>query len=102
MSEIGIVVYTKGSEPGTLDAKWFVSPTKGGTGKAVDGPEVGFVGKYRIKYYHEDGSFDTELDLEIDRPGEAYELLWKQDGVLRAKGTGMEADESLVAGWLTV
>ncbi len=102
MSDIGIVIYTKGTEPGTLNAKWFISPTKGGTGKAVGGPETGYIGNYKIKYYHEDGSFDTELSLEITKPGQAYELFWKQNGVLRAKGTGMEVNESLAAGWQSV
>jgi len=102
MIEIGIVTYTKGKKSGTLDAKWFISPTKGGTGTAVGGPETGFIGRYKITYYHENGTFDAELDLEINKPGNAYELLWKHNGFTRAKGTGMEVGGSLVAVWQSV
>ena len=102
MRNIGIVTYTKGLEPGTLNAKWFISPEKGGTGKAVGGPEKGYIGEYKITYYHEDGSFDAELELIIEKNSKAYEVFWKKDGVLRAKGTGMELNGSLAVGWQTV
>jgi hypothetical protein len=102
MKDIGIVIYTKGNEPGTLDAKWFMSPEKGGTGRAIGGPTTGYVGKYKIKYYHEDGAFDAELDLIINKPGIAYEIFWEKDGVVRAKGTGMEVNGDLAVGWHSV
>lgn len=102
MNDVGIVLYTKGKELGTLEAKWFSTPTAGGTGKAVGGPEHGFSGTYSIKYYKEDGSFDTELDLEIHKTNNAYKLLWKKGGTITATGTGMRTAEGLAAGWCNI
>ncbi|MCP3931767.1 MAG: hypothetical protein GY705_22045 [Bacteroidetes bacterium] len=86
MGQFGVVIYKKGKESGTLDAEWSVTPNKYGTGKASGGPGIGFAGRYQIQYFHEDGSFDAELELENTQNGRTYELFWINNGVIRAKG----------------
>lgn len=102
MNEIGIVLYKKSSELGTLDAKWSVTSNKNGTGKAVGGPSEGYSGKYQIRYFHDDGSFDADLELEICKREKDYEVVWIKNGVVRAKGIGMEVNDTLAVAWQSI
>ena len=96
--KIGCVLYTKGKEEGTLDAKWY-STTGKGTGKATGGSSIGFEGHYNIRYFDEKGNFQAERGLEIKKVEDYFELLWFNNGEVSDKGIGMEVTEGLVAGY---
>lgn len=102
MNEIGIVIYRKGIEPGTLTAQWFTSIQEGGTGTASGGPEKGFTGEYVIQYFLENGDFDAELELKIKHNGRTYELIWLKDGLAKARGIGTEVGECLAVSWQSI
>ena len=96
---VGIVVYTKGDAPGTLDGRWSFENSWGGPGRATGGPEQGFAGNYHIRYFYESGEFSDEYDLVIKRAGDYYEVSWLLDGTVRAVGLGVELDGALAVGW---
>jgi hypothetical protein len=101
-SNIGFAVYATGEAPGTLDARWSYENTWSGSGQATGGPEEGFVGRYHIRYYLENGEFSDEYDLEIERAGDLYDVRWLVDGELSAVGVGMEVGDRLAVGWRRV
>jgi len=101
-SNIGFAVYATGEAPGTLDARWSYENSWSGSGQATGGPEEGFVGRYHIRYYLENGEFSDEYDLEIERAGDLYDVRWLVDGELSAVGVGMEVGDRLAVGWRRV
>ena len=100
---IGFVLYTKGSTPGTLYARWNYANIWSGPGIATGGPkESGFAGKYHVRYFYENGEFSDEYDLVIERTGDFYNVSWITNGKVAARGVGMEVDKSLAVGWRRV
>lgn len=96
---VGIVVYTKGDVPGTLDGRWSFENSWSGPGRATGGPEQGFAGRYHIRYFFENGDFSDEYDLIIEKAGDYYEVSWLADGNVRAVGLGVELEGALAVGW---
>jgi hypothetical protein len=101
---IGFVLYTRSGTPGVLNARWNYANAYSGPGVATGGPATdGFVGRYHVRYFFENGDFSDEYDLEIRRhaPGEYYDVTWIVDGRISARGVGMEVADgnSLAVGW---
>ena len=100
---IGFVLYTKGSSPGTLYARWNYANTWSGPGIATGGPkESGYAGNYHVRYFYENGEFSDEYDLEIKKTGDFYDVFWLVKGKVAAKGVGMEVENGLAVGWRRV
>ena len=100
---IGFVLYTKSSTPGTLFARWNYGNAYSGPGIATGGPkEGGYVGKYHVRYFYENGDFSDEYDLEIEKTGDFYDVSWLMKGKVAAKGVGMEVENGLAVGWRRV
>ena len=104
---IGFVLYTKGNAPGTLNARWNYANAYSGRGLATGGPAAGgFVGRYHVRYYLEDGQFSDEYDLDIQKHdgGDFYDVTWVANGKVGAKGVGMEVPKGggLAVGWRRV
>lgn len=102
MIDVGFVLYKKGSEAGTLEANWCHSSSGAGTGKASGGPDKGFSGNYSIRYFDNNGNIEADLELDIEKDGNIYQVIWIQDGKITARGIGMEVDEGLAVGWRSV
>jgi len=101
-SNIGFVIYTKSLAPGTLNARWIYGKEYRGPGIATGGPKDGFVGKYHVRYFLENGEFSDEYDLVIEKSGDVYNVSWITDGKLSAIGVGMEVENALAVGWRRV
>jgi hypothetical protein len=99
---IGFVLYTKGSVPGTLNARWTYQNVYSGKGLATGGPKEGFAGHYHVRYYDEQGKFSDEYDLVIEKAGAFYNASWITDGKVSAGGVGMEVQKGLAIGWRRV
>jgi hypothetical protein len=104
---IGFVLYTTSNTPGVLNARWTYANAYSGPGVATGGPTAGgFVGRYHVRYFLENGQFSDEYDLEIQRhaPGDFYDVTWITDGKVSARGVGMEVagGKSLAVGWRRV
>ena len=104
---IGFVLYTKSDTPGVLNARWNYANAYSGPGVATGGPAAGgFVGRYHVRYFLENGQFSDEYDLEIQKhpPGDFYDVTWITDGKVSARGVGMEVagGKSLAVGWRRV
>ena len=99
---IGYVIYTLGQEPGTLDAIWAHQIKGGGTGKATGGTSADYPGHYQIRYLFDDGSLFAEVDLDIERRGDRYDLTWSKGGRLRSREIGHATAAGLIAGWRNV
>jgi hypothetical protein len=96
---IGFVLYTKGSAPGTLYARWNYANIWSGPGIATGGPKEGFAGRFHVRYFYENGDFSDEYDLAIEKTGDFYSVSWIVKGKVLAKGVGMETDSGLAVGW---
>ena len=101
---IGFVLYTKGKAPGTLDARWNYANAYSGRGVATGGPaSSGFAGWYHVRYFLETGEFSDEYDLDIEQHagGHFYDVTWITNGIVSAKGVGMEVPKNggLAVGW---
>jgi len=101
---IGLVLYTKGKAPGTLDARWNYANAYSGPGVATGGPASGgFAGSYHVRYFLENGEFSDAYDLNIKRHqgGDFYDVTWVTNGKVSAKGVGMEVPNGggLAVGW---
>ena len=101
-SNIGFVLYTKSPAPGTLNARWMYGKDYRGPGIATGGPKDGYVGKYHVRYFLEDGEFSDEYDLVIEKSGDVYNVSWITKGKLSAVGVGMEVENGLAVGWRRV
>ena len=101
-SNIGFVLYTKSLAPGTLNARWIYGNKYRGPGIATGGPKDGFVGKYHVRYFLENGELSDEYDLVIEKAGDVYNVSWISNGKLSAIGVGMEVENGLAVGWRRV
>jgi len=101
-SNIGFVLYTKSSAPGTLNARWIYGDKYRGPGIATGGPREGYAGQYHVRYFLESGEFSDEYDLIIERTGDIYEVSWIIEGKVIAAGVGMEIKNGLAVGWRRV
>lgn len=100
---IGFVLYTKSSTPGTLFARWNYGNAYSGPGIATGGPkESVYVGNYHVRYFYENGDFSDEYDLVIEKTGDFYDVSWLIKGKVAAKGVGMEVENGLAVGWRRV
>lgn len=100
---IGFVLYTVSDTPGTLFARWNYGNAYSGPGIATGGPkEDGYVGKYHVRYFFENGDFSDEYDLVIEKKGGFYDVSWLIEGKVAAKGVGMEVENGLAVGWRRV
>lgn len=98
-SNIGFVLYTKSHAPGTLDARWIYGDKYRGPGIATGGPREGFIGKYHVRYFYENGEFSDEYDMVIEKTGDVYKVSWITNGKVSAVGVGMEVESGLAIGW---
>lgn len=75
---IGLAEYRKSAEqPGALTARYLTAGSRSiGSGRAV-GNADGFIGHYRVQYFDGAGKFAGDLDLQIQRAGEGYQLTWR-------------------------
>lgn len=101
-SNIGFVLYSKSYAPGTLNARWIYGTQYRGAGIATGGPKEGFVGKYHVRYFLENGEFSDEYDLVVEKSGDVYNVSWISEGKLGAIGVGMEVENGLAVGWRRV
>ena len=101
-SNIGFVLYTKSLAPGTLNARWIYGNKYRGPGIATGGPKDGFVGKYHVRYFLENGELSDEYDLVIEKAGDVYKASWISNAKLSAIGVGMEVENRLAVGWRRV
>ena len=99
---IGFVLYTKGSTPGTLYARWNYANIWSGPGIATGGPKEGFAGHFHVRYFYENGDFSDEYDLVIEKADDFYNVSWITNGKVSAKGVGMEVENGLAVGWRRV
>ncbi len=99
---IGFVLYTKGSTPGTLYARWNYANVWSGPGIATGGPREGFAGHYHVRYFYENGESSDEYDLVIEKTGDFYNVSWISNGKIGARGVGMEDGNGLAVGWRRV
>ena len=99
---IGFVLYTKSPAPGTLNARWMYADKYSGPGIATGGPKEGFVGRYHVRYFYDNGEFSDEYDLMIEKTGDRYNVSWLTDGKVSAIGVGMEVEGGLAVGWRRV
>lgn len=101
---IGFVLYTKTTNPGTLIARWNYQNRYFGPGLATGGPDEGFEGTYHVRYFFEDGKFSDEYDLEIVQTGTFFDVIWRVDGEIKARGVGMLVEDgaALAVGWRRV
>ncbi len=99
---IGFVLYTKGSTPGTLYARWNYANIWSGPGIATGGPKEGFAGRFHVRYFYENGDFSDEYDLVIEKTGDFYGVSWSVKGKVLARGVGMETESGLAVGWRRV
>lgn len=101
---IGFVLYTKTKSPGTLIARWNYQNRYFGPGLATGGPTEGFEGTYHVRYFFDDGKFSDEYDLEIVQTGTFFDVIWRVDGEIKARGVGMlvENGSALAVGWRRV
>jgi hypothetical protein len=102
ITNIGVVLYTKGDAPGTLYARWNYANTYSGPGIATGGPREGFAGRYHVRYFYDSGAFSDEYDLVIEKTGDFYNVSWIIDGKVSAIGVGMEVENGLAVGWRRV
>ncbi len=98
---IGFVLYTKTTNPGTLIARWNYQNRYFGPGLATGGPTEGFKGTYNVRYFFDDGKFSDEYDLEIIQTGTFFDVIWRVDGKIKARGVGMLVEDgtALAVGW---
>jgi hypothetical protein len=99
MEDIGVVIYRKGDELGSLCAIWHHKHFGSGTGKATGGPSAGFPGTYKIVYFDPSGKRLSGYDLRIEQQGDYFNLIWLTDGIVKFRGIGMITLEGLTAGW---
>ncbi len=102
MNNIGVVLYKKGDEPGTLNAEYCHTDDGKGSGIAVGGSTQGFEGKYHIRYFDEKGKLQAERGLEIKKDGDRFNLMWFNNKAISGRGIGFETIEGLLVGYYDV
>ena len=100
-ANIGLVLYSKTANPGTLIARWTYDNRYFGPGLATGGPVDGFAGNYHVRYFNENGEFSDEYDLQVAKDGSFYDVTWRVGSVVKARGVGMLVDNgtALAVGW---
>ncbi len=99
MTNVGVVVYTRGESNGTLDAKWSHSTNGSGTGRLTGGPSGEFAGSYRAIYFDDHGKEKFSLDLNVQNKGDHYDLIWSMMGETVSIGIGTVVSGTLVVGY---
>ncbi len=99
MTNVGVVVYTRGESNGTLDAKWSHSTNGSGTGRLAGGPSGEFAGSYEAIYFDDHGKVKFSLDLNVQNKGDHYDLVWSMKGETVCIGIGTVVSGTLVAGY---
>ena len=99
MTNVGVVVYTRGKSQGTFDAKWSHSTNGSGTGRLTGGPVKGFAGTYKALYLDDQGREKFSLDLSVQIKGGQYALTWATNGETVCIGIGHDVSDTLVAGY---
>ena len=99
MTNVGVVVYTRGKSQGAFDSNWSHSTNGSGTGRLTGGPAKGIAGNYKAVYFDEQGKEKFSLDLIIKNQGDHYALTYKIDGETICLGLGNEVSGNLVAGY---
>jgi hypothetical protein len=99
MTNVGVVVYTRGKSQGAFDTKWSHSTNGSGTGRLTGGPVKGIAGTYKALYFDEQGKEKFSLDLIVQNEGDHYTLTWTMDGETICIGMGNEVSGTLVAGY---
>jgi hypothetical protein len=99
MTNVGVVVYTRGESNGTFDTKWSHSTNGSGTGRLTGGPTGEFVGSYKAIYLDEHGKEKFSLDLDVQKKGDHYDLVWCMKDETVAIGIGTVVSGSLIAGY---
>lgn len=76
---IGLAEYRlSAGQPGVLTARYLAAGSRSlGSGRAVGDTTAGFAGHYRVQYFEGAGTFAGDLDLQIQRAGEGYQLTWR-------------------------
>jgi len=99
MTNVGVVVYTRGESNCTFDAKWSHSTNGTGTGRLTGGHSGEFVGSYGAIYFDDHGKEKFSLDLNVQKKGDYYDLIWSMKGETVAIGNGTVVNGNLVAGY---
>jgi hypothetical protein len=99
MINVGVVVYTRGKTNGTFDTKWSHSTNGSGTGRLTGGVTGKVAGSYRAIYFDDHGKEKFSLDLNVQKKGDYYDLVWSMESETVAIGTGMIVNDTLVAGY---
>jgi hypothetical protein len=99
MTNVGVVVYTRGESNGTLDAKWSHSTNGSGTGRLTGGRSGEFAGSYRALYFDDHGKEKFSLDLNVQNKGDHYDLIWSLMGETVSIGIGTVVSGTLVVGY---
>jgi hypothetical protein len=99
MTNVGVVVYTRGESNGTLDAKYSHSTNGSGTGRLTGGHSTGFAGSYGAIYFDDHGNETFSLDLNVQNKGDHYDLIWSMKGETVAIGKGTVVSGNLIVGY---
>ena len=99
MTNVGVVVYTRGESNGTFDTKWSHSTNGSGTGQLTGGITGRIAGSYTAIYFDDHGKEKFSLDLSVQNKGDNYDLVWSMEGETVAIGTGTVVGDALVAGY---
>ena len=99
MTNVGVVVYTRGKTQGSFYTKWSHSTNGSGTGRLTGGPLKGIAGTYKALYLDDQGKEKFSLDLNIQKQGDKYALTWTMNDEIVAVGIGNEVRSTLVAGY---
>jgi len=95
---VGLVIYTPGDQPGTLDAVWRHQINGSGTGRAIGGEGPRYAGTYEFTYYDGKGRKLVVNTLEITSEGDAFDLTLYKDGAIVTRGIGQLTSAGLIAG----
>ena len=102
MLDIGIVIYRPGKEQGTLEAEFYSTryeDKKICKGYAKGNVSEGISGDYVITYYDSNGETTGTFDLNITQSHQLYDLTWRESGVVKFRGIGMDIHGGIAAGW---
>lgn len=102
MNNVGVVLYKKGDEPGTLKAEFCHTEDGKGAGLATGGSAQGFDGNYHIQYFDNKGELQAERELEIKKDGDQFNLTWFNNKEISCRGIGFETAEGLIVGYYDI
>ncbi len=105
LRNVGVVIYRKGKETGTLEALWANTDQDHGhicKGVAVGGAGTAFEGNYSITYFNEQKQPAGPFELEIKAHGNVFHLFWRDNGKLMNHGIGILHKGDIIAGWAPI